>query len=60
MTSANSCWFKLTTEGTTGKIKKTRVLKRPVCAIYLRGSEEEETVGRVASGAATEERDAGT
>lgn len=61
MTSANSCWFKLTTQGTTGKIKKTRVLKRPVCAIYLRGSEEEEeTVGRVASGAATEERDAGT
>lgn len=62
MTSANSCWFKLTTEGTTGKIKKPRVLKRPVCAIYLRGSEEEEeeTVGRVASGAATQERDAGT
>lgn len=34
MTSANSCWFKLTTEGTTGKIKKTPSLKA-TCVCYL-------------------------
>lgn len=37
MTSANSCWFKLTTEGTTGKIKKNPSLKATrVCYLLTR------------------------